>query len=189
MDMVTHRQAIKSDDPPPATTAAWITLDSAGAVLQCSAPALQLLSACDDAVQVAVGRRIAIPARQQALDRLLHLDNAGAPTAMPLPRSGRLPLTLHCTARGTHLLMELTDPEAWYIGAPVLQAIYGLTRTEANIAAALCDGRSPSDIAGSMGVQTNTVSVHIKRVLAKTGTTRQAELVALLWRCAARTTP
>jgi DNA-binding CsgD family transcriptional regulator len=188
MDMVTHRQAIELEDRP-TTGAAWITLDCAGVMRQCSASALRMLSACDDAVQASVGRRIAIPARQQALDRLLRLGKANAPSAMLLPRSGRLPLTLHCTATGRHLLMELTDPEAWHIGAPVLQAIYGLTRTEADIAAALCDGRSPGDIAASMGVQTNTVSVHIKHVLAKTGTTRQAELVALLWRCAARITP
>lgn len=66
-----------------------------------------------------------------------------------------------------------------------LESLFGLTAAEARAAAALCEGLEPAAIAQQAGVQPNTVNAHLKRALAKTGTRRQAALVALLLRSAA----
>ena len=63
-----------------------------------------------------------------------------------------------------------------------LRDLFGLTRTEGLVAAALGQGHSIEDIASGMNVSLATVRTHLKRLLAKTGTHRQAEAVALLAR-------
>ena len=63
-----------------------------------------------------------------------------------------------------------------------LRELFGLTRTEGVVAAALGRGASLEDIAVNMGIGLSTVRSHLKRILAKTGTHRQAEAAALLAR-------
>lgn len=63
-----------------------------------------------------------------------------------------------------------------------LKRRYGFTPTEAVVAQLLATGMSTLDIAARLGVQPNTVRAHLKQVLAKSGTRRQTETVALLWR-------
>jgi DNA-binding CsgD family transcriptional regulator len=63
-----------------------------------------------------------------------------------------------------------------------LRELFGLTRTEASVAAALGRGASLENIAANMGIGLATVRSHLKRILAKTGTHRQAETAALLAR-------
>lgn len=73
----------------------------------------------------------------------------------------------------------IRDPEL-PITAERLCDLFGLTRTEAAVAAALGRGRSLEEIAAGMGIGLGTVRSHLKHILAKTGTHRQAEAVALL---------
>jgi DNA-binding CsgD family transcriptional regulator len=61
-----------------------------------------------------------------------------------------------------------------------LRAIYGLTASEARLAVALCRRFTLDDAAREFGVGKVTLKSHLKSVFAKTGTRRQAELVALL---------
>lgn len=61
-----------------------------------------------------------------------------------------------------------------------LRSRYGLTRAEIRVAAALAEGLSVRAIADRHGVTYETARSQIKSVLSKTGTSRQAELVALL---------
>jgi DNA-binding CsgD family transcriptional regulator len=70
-------------------------------------------------------------------------------------------------------------------GTENLRQIFGLTSAEAAIAAALASGHSVETIASRNAVSLNTVRVHLKAVMAKTGTHRQAELVSLIFRSAA----
>jgi DNA-binding CsgD family transcriptional regulator len=56
----------------------------------------------------------------------------------------------------------------------------GLTRAEAEIAAWLAEGRSVEDFAGTRMIATSTARQLCKQVLAKTGTHRQSQLVALV---------
>ncbi len=65
-----------------------------------------------------------------------------------------------------------------------LQAIFGLTKAEARLAIELACGQTLEDIADEHGVSISTARVQLKSIFAKTGTSRQAELVALLTRLA-----
>ncbi len=56
----------------------------------------------------------------------------------------------------------------------------GLTPTEARIAQGLAGGARPAAIAGELGVAQTTVAFHMRNLFQKTGTSRQAELVALI---------
>ena len=61
-----------------------------------------------------------------------------------------------------------------------LQADHGLTPSEAQVAAHLAQGRSIEEIAAAKGTSANTVRTQVKQALAKTGTRRQGELIALV---------
>lgn len=63
--------------------------------------------------------------------------------------------------------------------APLRQAL-GLTAAEAEIALRLADGTDREAIAAERATSTHTLSTQIKSVLAKSGVTREAELVALV---------
>nr|WP_255616854.1 helix-turn-helix transcriptional regulator [Aurantimonas sp. VKM B-3413] len=67
----------------------------------------------------------------------------------------------------------------------LLKVRYGLTKAEASIAALLKEGVSVKAIAEQRSGSEATVRTHIKSILHKTGTKRQAELVALLHRIVA----
>jgi DNA-binding CsgD family transcriptional regulator len=60
-----------------------------------------------------------------------------------------------------------------------LRGAYGLTEQEANVAALLAEGLDIDGIAARLRIRSNTVRSYLKNALQKTGTTRQAELVAL----------
>ena len=61
-----------------------------------------------------------------------------------------------------------------------LQTLFDLTPAESRLARSLADGEALEAIASKLGVTRNTASTHLKRVFAKTGCKRQAELVSLL---------
>lgn len=46
----------------------------------------------------------------------------------------------------------------------------------------LAGGAAPAEIADSLGIGIGTVRTHIKQILLKTGTSRQAEAVAIIAR-------
>lgn len=58
--------------------------------------------------------------------------------------------------------------------------IFDFTRAEARVAIGLCRGKVAKDIAGLNGVTIATVRTQLRAVFAKTGTSRQAELVQLI---------
>lgn len=119
---------------------------------------------------------------------------ARAGAALAVPRDNRLPLTLAVaplrpSARGfgdhrPRVMIFLRDPEG-PIAAAHLRDLFGLTRTEAAVAGDLGRGCALEDIAARRGVSLATIRTHMKRILAKTGTHRQAEAVALLARSVA----
>jgi DNA-binding CsgD family transcriptional regulator len=61
-----------------------------------------------------------------------------------------------------------------------LLQLYGLTRAESRLAAKLAQGRSLDEAAAMLNITTQTARGYIKRILGKTGTKRQVELVRLL---------
>lgn len=61
-----------------------------------------------------------------------------------------------------------------------LHALYGLTPAEARIADLLARGSEVAEIAARSGITLETARFHVKRVLNKTGTRRQTELMRLM---------
>lgn len=173
-----------------------LLLDRRGRILNRSERASAVLAANAEVLQVADGRLVT-PQAPALLDthlaRIAALATQAAPpaaasAALALHRPGRLPLTLRSQPWGPSagtVLMGLCDPQAYTLCEATLQALFGLTVAEARVAAAVADGLSTAEIALSVGVQINTVQAHLKRLLSKTGTARQARLVSLLWRSVA----
>lgn len=112
--------------------------------------------------------------------------SAGGALAIGRP-SGRRPLDvvvspLRSPACRGHAaaIVVVADPDVGprsLLGA--LRRLFGLTEAEARVAERLCRGESLQDISDGTSTSLNTVRTHVKRVLMKTGTSRQAELVAL----------
>jgi DNA-binding CsgD family transcriptional regulator len=58
--------------------------------------------------------------------------------------------------------------------------LFGLTGAEASLAAALCDGASVNQFADKRGISVGTARIHLKRILGKLDSPRQADLVRKL---------
>lgn len=87
---------------------------------------------------------------------------------------------LHLRARPACglVLLTMAQPERAVHYAPAdIARLFGLTITEASLAAYLAAGRSVSEFASARGIAEGTARLHLKRVLAKTGAGRQSELV------------
>lgn len=173
---------------------AWLLTDARGRPLAVSDAAQALLTTNLDVLR-RYPRQLQSPSHPHLLADCLARAHATGSAAAALPRGHRLPLTMRCerlfdaAASGrVHLLITLRDPEAEALDQGLAQAMFGLTRAEARVAAALVGGQGTDQIAHALGVQTNTVLAHIKRTLTKTGATRQVELVSLLLRSAAMVT-
>lgn len=109
-----------------------------------------------------------------------------------IPREDRLPLTLSVSPlRPTGILpfsvplalILLRDPEHPPTSIEHLRILFGLTRQEAVIARDLGTGLSLEHIARKRGVGLGTVRSHLKQILSKTNTSRQAEAAVLFARC------
>lgn len=111
---------------------------------------------------------------------------AEAPASLSVERpSGRRPLAvvvrpIHQEGHAGAALL-VGDPEANPMPcAEPLGTLYGLTPAEARLAVALAAGHTVQETAVTLGITENTARTHLKRVLAKTETRRQGELVRLL---------
>jgi DNA-binding CsgD family transcriptional regulator len=78
-------------------------------------------------------------------------------------------------------VMVVSDPEAApEPAAETLSRLFGLTPAVARLAAALAAGRTLAEHAEEAGITQGTSRWHLKALFARTGTSRQAELVRLL---------
>lgn len=129
------------------------------------------------------------PGDGPGLKRTLDRAALGGRAALLLARPGQLALNLRAERLpaqvGSWILVSLRDPELEVPDTTLLQSLFGLTSTEAQVAAALARGLDSAEQARAMGVQANTIQSHIKRVLAKTGARRQSQLVSLILRSVA----
>lgn len=147
--------------------------------------------------------------RTGAGDRIL-LEGAGAralldeaieryksqavPTVQSVPmvslREGTPPLILHLmpvrrAARDifSRSMAVLVVTHVGQVGPPdmrVLCGLFDLTPAEARVARSIAMAQTPEMVAASLGISLETARSHLKRIMQKTGTTRQAELVLLL---------
>jgi len=80
-----------------------------------------------------------------------------------------------------HLAVFVSNlADAGLFNHEVLMNLYGLTPSEARLAGALSQGRDLNELAGEWGISRETLRTHLKRILGKTGTSRQVDLVRLL---------
>ncbi len=137
------------------------------------------------------------PSHAQRLAALISAALLGAPSAsMSIPRSddGRLLTILVISARGKdvgrlgdlHLpdaavMLFIVDPANRFGIPPAwLMDAYGLTHGETRVALAVSSGLSIPETAQQLRLSPNTIKTHLRRVFAKTGTNRQAELAQLM---------
>ena len=78
-------------------------------------------------------------------------------------------------------LVLVTDPERRLAAAPrTLQHVYKLTRRETSLATTLAKGWSLAEAAERLEIRYETARTHLRRILSKTETSRQAQLVLLV---------
>jgi DNA-binding CsgD family transcriptional regulator len=76
------------------------------------------------------------------------------------------------------MLTPVTRPEAPPV--ELIRSLFDLTPAEARVARGLAVGQTVKGMAEDSGTSTNTVRTHVTAVLAKTGYSRQSDVVALL---------
>ena len=110
--------------------------------------------------------------------------------SLSVPSSGERDLLLTvCALPDAHDLETGTPQAAIFVSDPsrrpkvsgtILSELFGLTPTEADVACALANGRRTSEIAADLSISSTTVAFHLRNVFEKTGTHRQADLIALI---------
>lgn len=91
----------------------------------------------------------------------------------------------HASAHGPEAVVALfvADPDdRTQSQAETLMRLFALTPAEARLAAGLGTGATMVEVADALGIGRETARSHLRSVFAKTGTTRQAELVRIIGR-------
>jgi DNA-binding CsgD family transcriptional regulator len=126
------------------------------------------------------------------LERLRTTPDTRALNADPIriPRKSKRPLLIRALAvdgaakspfLGARAIFVINDLDRRSALDPRLIAkMLDLTPAQARVAALLGEGKSTEEIAGGLGINPNSVRVHLKAIFARTGTHHQADLVALL---------
>jgi DNA-binding CsgD family transcriptional regulator len=167
-------------------------VESDGKVRDLNSAAVRILTR-DDGLRITAGRITpSAPGAGATLNRALYraLDGparSGDSFTVERP-SGAIPFIVHVVplhvhdARGRNrALVVLIDPShETEPSAALLQRLFHLTRTEAEIALRVARGVEPKQIAADLSVSITTVRTHLHRVFHKTGTHRQAELLRVL---------
>ena len=178
-------------------TVATIVVSADGTILWTNAVADRLFQA-GDAIQSVNGR---LRSRRQPEVLSQMIFNCASPAVsatapgglLSLPRQHRLALSLLVgpldatypgLGRGHPAAIVFAhDPEmAEQIDEAALTKLYNLTAAEARLAAAISAGERLQTFADRRGISLATVKSQLRQVLAKTGTGRQADLVANLTR-------
>lgn len=94
-------------------------------------------------------------------------DSRAIPLGVAVPAVSILVIDAHSSAR--------PDPE-------VLRALFSFTPAEARVSTGLVMGQSAEEIAAETKTSVQTIRTHIKRILAKTSTARQGELISSILR-------
>lgn len=179
---------------------AVILLDRRGQVVFMTEAAQRIVARADSLLVDREGRvRAGLPEEGRRLGRVI-ADVTGMANGDGLAAGGDLLVSRSSGGEPLRVrVAPLRDLEAPVVGVPVAAALvihdpearprpvpehlcrhYGLTVAEAKLATALADGVSLKDHAESSGISYETARWHLKRVLAKTDTTRQAGLVSLV---------
>lgn len=126
-----------------------------------------------------------------ALAKSNSADRQRNPLSMPIPAIGNHPaMALHVLpvrreandvfGCASHIVVATPVDRTASPSAEVLQGLFDLTPAEAMVARAISRAKTIEEIAALQGVTVGTVRTHLKRVFAKTGTSRQIALAHLL---------
>lgn len=156
-----------------------------GALVHMNRLAQQLLPA---------GPEPALATLAEPLQQLLEAADAGRDEARSVVMSASsgkslLALLFSCPVDGGGasgpaepvVLAYLTDPSRRVpLSMGALKEMFGLTPTEARVARLLAAGMRPDEVSVELDVSPTTTAFHMRNIFGKTGTHRQADLVALL---------
>jgi DNA-binding CsgD family transcriptional regulator/PAS domain-containing protein len=176
-----------------------IVLDDRGEILHANAAARSILRS-NDGLRAAERRlRAAAPADDRALqaavvraiDTTKRVDLAGGGIFAVQRPSGERPYALlvnpgpgvdsRSAFRIASAIVMIGDPDAGLSSSAQLVArLYGLTPAEARLAKAIASGGTQESYSAAQRISISTTRWTLKRVLAKTGARRQADLVRLL---------
>jgi len=121
--------------------------------------------------------------------RLSRGESCALQETLLLPRPQQLPLMLLVAplrlpagtpGQGGALLFVFDPARRPSLTAELVRGLFQLSSAEAQLAVALCGGRTLDDVAQERGTSINTVKSQLKSLFQKTGTRRQSELVSLL---------
>lgn len=137
----------------------------------------------DEALDRALGEMLSRTPPSDAASRTvageIHRPAATAPLKVTLANSGQSLIERYFAGPTALVLLEGRPATAAMEPAAIMRR-FGFTRREAEIACDIGAGLTLAAVAGRRGIATETVRVHVKRLFAKTGTHRQAELIARL---------
>lgn len=114
-----------------------------------------------------VVRSIPVAPRDQAMPIVVHV--------IPLSRASHDVFGADVLVVATQVTASLMVPSP-----ALLTGLFDLEPAEAKLAAALAQGKSLKDAAVERGIRYNSARTYLTRILRKTGTRQQSELVALL---------
>ena len=171
--LIDERGAVmRATDAALAITANGDGLTLTGSLLRSATPS------DDTALTELIGRAIAPVAATSGATRI-HRPSGKRPyiaVSYPLVRKRRVLAPLEAAA-----LVRVVDPSSSTVGSAIpLQEAFGLTRREVELALLLIADHSVESAATVMAIAPPTARIHLARLLAKTGTSRQAELIRLI---------
>jgi DNA-binding CsgD family transcriptional regulator len=176
-----------------------IFLDRHGAVMHANQRAQQIMRENDGLSVVDQRLQAARTSSSKALSGVIEVAAAATqgvtldgPVSIRLPRpSGRRPLDVTAMPIGeksrwwavvrASVCLMVNDGESTLEGAAKrLSQLYQLSPVEADLAVAISSGHTVRDWAEQRGVSVETVRWQLKQVFAKTGTSRQPELMRMV---------
>jgi DNA-binding CsgD family transcriptional regulator len=169
-----------------------LVLDETGRVVEANA----LMAALPERIGPGAGDRLVLSDRRaqaQLTEALSTVSASAGPVACTVPLRdavGRATMVLHLMpvrrsahdifGRGYALLLATPVAADRAPSADLMRSLFDLTVSEARVARGLAKGMALEAIAADGGVAITTVRSQLRRVLEKTGCTRQAEVAALL---------
>jgi DNA-binding CsgD family transcriptional regulator len=137
----------------------------------------------DRAVQAELDRAVSLAVAKTGVATLVALTRNTVARyflqVIPVPGRAR---DIFLSAAAVAVLLDLSKPTPRRWAEQTIARALGLTAREASVACLLASGISPAETAARLQMQPSTVRVHLRTIFEKTGTRRQAELVALLAR-------
>ena len=114
--------------------------------------------------------------------------DSAVPGVVVVPRHELPPLTLLITPvrpetsslRGAALLFIYDSTAVTRAAAEVVERLFSLTGAEAELVVGLCAGQTLEQAAAGRGTSVHTARAQLKSIFNKTGTHRQADLMALV---------